>query len=54
MAIAPTPAPIPAFAAEEIVLLDPNNVVLDETGLDVVIELEVDVRDMFFGSIILQ
>lgn len=54
MAIAPTPTPIPVFAAKESALIGPNNAVIDEAGLDVVVELVVGVRDMFFGSIKLQ
>jgi hypothetical protein len=54
MAIAPTPTPIPVFAAKESALFGPNNAVLYGVGLDVAVELIVDVRDMFFGSIKLQ
>lgn len=54
MAIAPTPKPIPAFAAKGSLLLGPGSMVPDEPGLDVGAELIVDVRDIFPGSIILQ
>lgn len=60
VATAPTPMPIPAFAAKESSLLGPDNAVLDDAGLGVAAklgvaaELVVDVRVVLFGFIILQ